>query len=432
MKDQLIQPVFHRLILASLPLFVMAGADAATVTSGDDPAASLKGAARYRHMNSNGMQKEIYLGVPPLDTAANRNTGDVSWGTGKHVVLTYDASANNLTTVVGTGTSAVTVTRNVGSLGALNYLLLNVQQNGMMGGGMGSGMMNGSISFNNAKLNGVSLPVGAFPGAASGAKWSITGEDLTRGFSLEGDIVLTGMQPGMDMNHVEISVGYTDQTGPQITGIGVQPNPAILNGVATLRATVDDSLSGNNRIQSAEYSLNGGAWMAMGAQDGVFDSVWEGVDAELSASKLGVNEICVRGTDAKGNVTAPPRCTTFLVTYQFEGFYEPINGGTVNAAKAGQTLPGKWRLSDANGVPVEEISSFAGFYSYAVDCETFSGSTSDAVEEYAAGNSGLQYGGDGYWQYNWKTPKSYAGTCRAMYVAFDSGAASPIVTFKFK
>jgi hypothetical protein len=54
------------------------------------------------------------------------------------------------------------------------------------------------------------------------------------------------------------------------------------------------------------------------------------------------------------------------------------------------------------------------------------------VEEIAAGASGLQYVGDGYWQYNWKTPKNYADTCRVMVVEFNSGALSPAAKFKFK
>lgn len=40
--------------------------------------------------------------------------------------------------------------------------------------------------------------------------------------------------------------------------------------------------------------------------------------------------------------------------------------------------------------------------------------------------------GDGRWQFNWKTPESYAGTCRAMYIAFANGATSPIVKFSSK
>ena len=37
----------------------------------------------------------------------------------------------------------------------------------------------------------------------------------------------------------------------------------------------------------------------------------------------------------------------------------------------------------------------------------------DAVET-CSGETGLQYLGDWYWQFNWKTLKSEAGQCRAL------------------
>ena len=67
-----------------------------------------------------------------------------------------------------------------------------------------------------------------------------------------------------------------------------------------------------------------------------------------------------------------------------------------------------------------------------ISCTDFAGDPLDAVEEAASGASGLQYVGDGYWGFNWKTPKNYAESCRAMYVEFNSGALSPVVKFQFK
>ena len=84
---------------------------------------------------------------------------------------------------------------------------------------------------------------------------------------------------------------------------------------------------------------------------------------------------------------------------------------------------------DASGAPVSDPASFVGLRTQAGSCEA--GVPSDTVETYS-GSSGLQYLGDGYWQYNWKTPKSYAGKCRTMYVEFQGGLTSPTVTFQFK
>jgi hypothetical protein len=38
----------------------------------------------------------------------------------------------------------------------------------------------------------------------------------------------------------------------------------------------------------------------------------------------------------------------------------------------------------------------------------------DQIEEIAAGASGLIYKGGGNWQFTWKTPKSYANSCKTM------------------
>ena len=47
----------------------------------------------------------------------------------------------------------------------------------------------------------------------------------------------------------------------------------------------------------------------------------------------------------------------------------------------------------------------------------------DAVEEYAPGAAGLTNLGDGIFQLNWATPKSYGGTCRRL--RLDLGERNP-------
>jgi hypothetical protein len=115
--------------------------------------------------------------------------------------------------------------------------------------------------------------------------------------------------------------------------------------------------------------------------------------------------------------------------YAFDGFFEPISMDIVNTAKAGQTIAVKWRLTDASGAPIDDPGSFVNLRSQPDSCDV--GGPADAVETYA-GSSGLQYLGDGYWQFNWKTPKSYAGKCRTMYIEFAGGLTSPTVMFQFK
>ena len=51
----------------------------------------------------------------------------------------------------------------------------------------------------------------------------------------------------------------------------------------------------------------------------------------------------------------------------------------------------------------------------------------DAIETYTSNAGGLMYHGSGVWQYNWQTPKSYAGKCVAMTLNLTGDST----TFKF-
>ena len=51
------------------------------------------------------------------------------------------------------------------------------------------------------------------------------------------------------------------------------------------------------------------------------------------------------------------------------------------------------------------------------------GVTLDELEEIAAGASSLQNLGDGYYQFNWKSPTSYAGSCKSLNLKLGDEAA---------
>lgn len=387
---------------------------APAITAGCSLDAIAKGSVRYMNLSSGGGGKEINIGLADLASPA---TGDVSWGTGKPIEFTYDG-VSTLTTRVGTSPQVV-VSKNVGDLGGLNYLQVTITKNSL----------STSIALNNMFVG--ALPVGSV--SATGATcWTVSGLDLGAGFSLTGTLALNGGFGGGASSNVRIDAGYVppaDNEGPVTSDVVVDPDPVLLNGNATVTALVDDSTAGGSTIASAEYSLNGGTWTGMSAIDGTFDTVAEGVEGNFVGTAVGTNLICVRGTDSLGN-TGDPTCQSFLVHYRFDGFFSPIDNTLLNSAKAGQSIPAKWRLTDANGVPIDSATTFVGLYSSQNLCE--GGLPTDAVEEDAAGDSGLQYIGDGYWQFNWKTPKTYASTCRAMYVVFDSEQTSPVVKFLFK
>ena len=120
------------------------------------------------------------------------------------------------------------------------------------------------------------------------------------------------------------------------------------------------------------------------------------------------------------------------VNFQFFGFFAPVdNQPIVNNAKAGQAIPTKWRLLDSAGNAISSPSSFVSLDSYVVPCGAWDTLPADIVPEVAAGGSGLQYLGDGNWQFNWKTPKQYANQCRLARVTLSDGSVHDF-NVKFK
>jgi hypothetical protein len=58
--------------------------------------------------------------------------------------------------------------------------------------------------------------------------------------------------------------------------------------------------------------------------------------------------------------------------------------------------------------------------------------SADEVEEYAAGGSGLQNLGDGHYQFNWKTPTSYAKTCKTLKLDLGEASGPHTAAFQFR
>jgi len=222
-----------------------------------------------------------------------------------------------------------------------------------------------------------------------------------------------------------------DLTGPLTTAVTVVPQPAPAKTPVTVTAVVDDSTTGASLIKTAEFSLNGGAWTAMTAADGAFDSATETVTATFTPAVSGANQVCVRGTDVAENL-GEAACASFTVQYVFKGFFAPIKMGKEFKANAGRTIPMKWQLFDANGKAVSDKSVVVGIKSYQVDCATLTGDVSTATLEQAPGKSGLKYQGKGRWMFNWKTLKTYKGTCRRAFAEFAGGQMSPEVVVRFK
>jgi hypothetical protein len=106
--------------------------------------------------------------------------------------------------------------------------------------------------------------------------------------------------------------------------------------------------------------------------------------------------------------------------YILTGFADPVDNDAINLITAGRTVPLKFHVAGSDGDPITDLAAVAVTVT-TLPCEL--GTSADQIEEYTAGNSGLQNLGDGYYQYNWKTPKSYKNSCKLL--ALDIGDGVP-------
>jgi hypothetical protein len=142
----------------------------------------------------------------------------------------------------------------------------------------------------------------------------------------------------------------------------------------------------------------------------------------VPTGSVGSQAVAVPGEvtkDEVGNKSAPSNSCNYGVAFVFVGFRTPVdNNGVLNGANSGQAIPLKWELKDFSGNPVTTLTNVT------VTAATYycsAGLTPDQIEEYAAGASGLINQGGGSYQFNWKTPTSYAKSCKTMRLDLGEG-----------
>jgi hypothetical protein len=157
--------------------------------------------------------------------------------------------------------------------------------------------------------------------------------------------------------------------------------------------------------------------------------ITQNTDGTYTIENLGDNSaVTVTRNDAP--VTINPG-SSYVVGQLMTGYFSPVDmNGIFNAAKAGSAVPLKWLLTYVpEGTPVTDLASVTLRVQNL--CCT-SGSPTDQLEEVASDGSGLKNQGDGYYQLNWKTLKSYAGTCKSLVLDFGGGNTAPPALFSFK
>lgn len=145
----------------------------------------------------------------------------------------------------------------------------------------------------------------------------------------------------------------------------------------------------------------------------------------IDTSAVGPKTFSVTATDVAGN--SDTKSVDFQVAYGFSGFASPVDPGAVNVAKAGRTIPLKFTVTDALG---NSVSTLTAVTASAVRYPCEAGVQTDPLEEYAAGKSGLQNLGNGDYQFNLQSSKTWTA-CWTLGIDLGDGIQRT-ATFQFR
>ncbi len=152
---------------------------------------------------------------------------------------------------------------------------------------------------------------------------------------------------------------------------------------------------------------------------GATAKVTDNADGTFAVENLGdagdaLVSVAVDGVE----LTLAPGQSSTVATNDFQGFFSPVdNPAVTNVVTAGRAIPLKWRLLDADETPVTNLTRAV----VRVASRPCDGTAGDELEEIAAGESGLRYLGNGNYQFNWASPKSYANSCRTLRLDLGEG-----------
>ena len=295
----------------------------------------------------------------------------------------------------------------------------------------------GSVSINN-------IPTDAVYGGSFTPTFDKLGDGSTSVASLTTDTctvtggVVNYAAAGTCTLQASIAEGtqYLAATGPEqsftiaqagtTTTLSVAPNTHLLNETFTFTATVAAVSPATGTPTGTVNFYDGSTLLAENVAllngEAVFST------ADLAIGPHAITAVYSGSANWLGSTST---AVNLSVTFNFIGFTAPVdNPDIINITKAGQSVPLKFRLLDFYGNPILDLASVKVTV---VSLSCTIGATSDAIEEYAAGSSGLQNLGDGYYQWNWKTPTSYANSCKTLKLDLGEGAGNEhIAYFQFR
>jgi hypothetical protein len=153
----------------------------------------------------------------------------------------------------------------------------------------------------------------------------------------------------------------------------------------------------------------------------------------VDTSTLGANTVTV-GAQANMGYSSGSATVTYYVTNSYTFAFDPpvSPSPALNVAHAGQQIPVKFDVSDANGNPVLGLKMplvSIGFVPAA--CASLDALDDTTIPVSDIVTSGLTELGSGDYLYAWKTPTSLAGTCGQLQINLGDGTLHT-ADFKFK
>jgi hypothetical protein len=250
---------------------------------------------------------------------------------------------------------------------------------------------------------------------AGGGLWTgtITTASTVSSIRLDAEAQDNAANVGTSFNKAVNFQSTTDTTGPTITLDRPLPN-----AVLTL----------NNQVFSSFFCSDpGGVASCVGKSDTDLTTHQSGYP--IATDTLGPHTFTVTATDLSGNTTI--KTVTYYVLGIF-GFKPPVdNPPVLNVVTAGNTVPVKWTLTDANGNFYRSLDSVTSVSSKAIKCP--SASTDPDPDVVASGLAGLKYDlTNEQFVYNWPTEKSWKGTCRRLIIGLVGNGVLPYADFQFK
>jgi probable HAF family extracellular repeat protein len=239
-----------------------------------------------------------------------------------------------------------------------------------------------------------------------------------------------GLKPtsgSITANASNLAVTVTDAEAPDgvraVIGSGTGSVTFSVCGFTVRLAAGSDTVltCGSVRVAVAKGTaevLLGGEVSTVTFGAGADGTVKENPDGSYAVVNHGTVGITVT-VDGTTSTVTPSSTLASVRTWKFQGFSAPVNNlPTLNLVKAGQTVPLRWRLLTSAGAPVTTLST-AKLAVTNAPCNNSGGS--DPVEEVTTAKTGLLNLGDGYYQMNWATPKSFAGTCKRLHLDIGDG-----------